>query len=154
MPSGQYPTALDEKDFIVPGGHAWTSNEGRRNLTDQQELAQWLGGVSVPSQILSNLLQDIKAAIIFHPTSYDGAVERAGIAMGFPVFSCASSQAVWSCSRGIVREHLLEARLCIARSPNNCGRVLLQTFAKLAQFDIACLVPARRGRRNLHPWPA
>ncbi len=50
-----FPPALNEKSFVVPGCGADTllSNDQRRNLTDQQETSQWLGGVMVPKQILS-----------------------------------------------------------------------------------------------------
>ena len=50
--------ALDEAQFVVPGQQDIASSaEGRRNLTDLQETAQWNGGVEFPRSILSALLQ-------------------------------------------------------------------------------------------------
>ncbi|CAE7252952.1 unnamed protein product [Symbiodinium sp. CCMP2592] len=99
------------RDFIVPGGNLWSSNEGRRNLTDQQELAQWLGGLSVPTQILSSLLSDSNKAVIFNPTAYDGTLEKAAIKLGYPVFSTASTTGPWKCAKDMVRDFLMEAWL-------------------------------------------
>ena len=53
---GSFPAALAEKSFVVPGGESMPTHEGRRNLTDQQETAQWLGGRQVPAAILQALL--------------------------------------------------------------------------------------------------
>ncbi len=55
--SGQ-PKAIQESQFVVPGVMTGvvSSAEGRRNYTDVQETAQWLGGQEVPSQILTDLL--------------------------------------------------------------------------------------------------
>ena len=117
LPASSFPVALEERDFIVPGGNVWTSNETRKNLTDQQELAQWLGGVSVPSKILSILLDKVAAAVIFNPTAYDGCLERAAVMMGFPCFSASSDPGAWKCSRDQLRDWLLEA--------NHSGGVLL-----------------------------
>lgn len=50
-----FPPAIQEKDFIVPGD-GFQSHDGRRNLTDLQETAQWLGGPAVAKAILSGLL--------------------------------------------------------------------------------------------------
>ncbi|CAE6950443.1 unnamed protein product [Symbiodinium sp. CCMP2592] len=109
LQQSQYPAALEERDFIVPGGNLWSSNEGRRNLTDQQELAQWLGGLSVPTQILSSLLSDSNKAVIFNPTAYDGTLEKAAIKLGYPVFSTASTTGPWKCAKDMVRDFLMEA---------------------------------------------
>ena len=53
----QFPSALNEKDFVVPGTGAESllSNDQRRNLTDHQETAQWCGGVMVPKNLLTAL---------------------------------------------------------------------------------------------------
>ena len=49
--------ALDEKEFIVPSNQGCMSSaEGRRNFTDVQETAQWLGGTEIPKAILEGLL--------------------------------------------------------------------------------------------------
>eukprot|EP00435_Cladocopium_sp_Y103_P054071 s74_g17.t1 len=47
-----FPPALNEKDFVIPGSGAETfqCNDARRNLTDQQETSQWCGGIMVPKQ--------------------------------------------------------------------------------------------------------
>ncbi len=54
LPSGGFPLALSEKEFIVPG-EAFTCNDTRRNYSDLQETAQWLGGAAVPKAILTAL---------------------------------------------------------------------------------------------------
>ena len=51
-----FPFAIQEKDFIIPGDSLLHSNDQRRNLTDFQETAQWLGGVGVPKAIFKSLL--------------------------------------------------------------------------------------------------
>jgi hypothetical protein len=49
--------ALDESEFIVPAtGFPVSSAEGRRNYTDVQETAQWLGGTEIPNAILQALM--------------------------------------------------------------------------------------------------
>lgn len=45
---------MPEKDFVIPG-EAFTCNDTRRNYSDLQETAQWLGGSSVPKAILGAL---------------------------------------------------------------------------------------------------
>ena len=48
--------AIQESEFVVPnGGAALSSHEGRRNFTDVQETAQWLGGCEIPAAILQAL---------------------------------------------------------------------------------------------------
>ena len=54
LPAGAFPSAVQEKDFIIPGD-ILHCNDSRRNFTDFQETSQWLGGISVPKSILSNL---------------------------------------------------------------------------------------------------
>ena len=58
--SGQ-PKAIQEQDFIVPGANsgAMSSAEGRRNYTDVQETAQWLGGIDLPLLVLKDLLSRV-----------------------------------------------------------------------------------------------
>ena len=52
------PRAIDESEFIIPGCNAIVSSaEGRRNYTDVQETAQWIGGLEIPKLILKDLLQ-------------------------------------------------------------------------------------------------
>ena len=49
--------AIDESSFVVPGlSTVASSAEGRRNFTDVQETAQWLGGEHIPQLILQDLL--------------------------------------------------------------------------------------------------
>ena len=50
------PKVLAEVDFIIPGASNVSSAEGRRNYTDCQETAQWLGGVEVPTFVLQDLI--------------------------------------------------------------------------------------------------
>lgn len=57
------PKAIQESQFVVPG--AVSSAEGRRNYTDVQETAQWLGGIDVPTQILKDLLNRALDSIMF-----------------------------------------------------------------------------------------
>ena len=61
LPAAQFPPALNEKDFVVPGSGADTflSHDQRRNLTDQQETGQWLGGLMVPKSLLSALFSSL-----------------------------------------------------------------------------------------------
>jgi len=63
---GHFPAALQERDFIVPGEQL-LSHDGRRNLTDLQETAQWLGGIPVAKSILMALLGNLEIfSISFH----------------------------------------------------------------------------------------
>ena len=57
------PKAIQESQFVVPG--CVSSAEGRRNYTDVQETAQWLGGPDVPAQILKDLLNRTLDSIMF-----------------------------------------------------------------------------------------
>lgn len=58
LPVSEFPPALAEKNFVIPGpgDESLLCGEARRNLTDQQETSQWLGGVGVPKAILNSLL--------------------------------------------------------------------------------------------------
>ena len=60
---GNFPAALQEREFVVPGEQL-LSHDGRRNLTDLQETAQWLGGVSVAKSILVALLGNLEQFVI------------------------------------------------------------------------------------------
>ena len=51
----EFPVAIQEKEFIVPGDPMLSHCE-RRNLTDYQETAQWLGGSAVARCVLKSLL--------------------------------------------------------------------------------------------------
>ncbi len=51
----QAPKVINETDFVVPGVSS-SAHEGRRNLTDPQETAQWMGGNEVPEMILKDLI--------------------------------------------------------------------------------------------------
>ena len=53
-----HPKAIQEQAFVVPGAGTGSisSAEGRRNYTDVQETAQWLGGVDFPLCVLKDLL--------------------------------------------------------------------------------------------------
>lgn len=57
-----FPKSLNERDFVVPGpgsGDSLLCNESRRNLTDQQETSQWVGGIMVPKQLLTALFSHL-----------------------------------------------------------------------------------------------
>ena len=49
------PRVLNENEFIVPGTGS-QAYEGRRNLTDAQETAQWMAGTEIPERILTDLI--------------------------------------------------------------------------------------------------
>ena len=49
------PTAIAESDFVAPSSTSITSHDTRKNFTDVQETAQWLGGVDVPTKLLESL---------------------------------------------------------------------------------------------------
>ena len=40
----------------MPGSGGVSSAEGRRNYTDLQETAQWLGGTEIPKAIIKDLM--------------------------------------------------------------------------------------------------
>ena len=51
------PKAIGESAFTVPSQRAFfTGNDCRRNLTDQQETAQWVTGEEVFTRLLESLL--------------------------------------------------------------------------------------------------
>ncbi|CAK9079028.1 unnamed protein product [Durusdinium trenchii] len=111
LASGTFPAALQEGDFIVPGD-TLHCNDSRRNYTDFQETSQWLGGPAVPKAILSNLCGEMKSGdgvVVVHPTCYDGAVELAGLQLGFAVAGSSSVEAHHKCAQDVVKTHLLKA---------------------------------------------
>jgi len=57
FPSGNpFPRALSENEFHVPSSRAHlTSNDSRRNLTDNQETSQWVSGEDIWSRVFSGL---------------------------------------------------------------------------------------------------
>ena len=53
----QIPSALPEQEFKVPSAKAHLGcQDGRKNLSDLQETAQWVAGESVASSLLKSLL--------------------------------------------------------------------------------------------------
>ena len=54
----EFPAAIPEKEFCVPGDSLLSHSE-RRNLTDLQETSQWLGGLAVPRSILKSLTSSL-----------------------------------------------------------------------------------------------
>eukprot|EP00435_Cladocopium_sp_Y103_P015413 s3816_g3.t1 len=84
-----FPSAIAEKDFVVPGD-VMLSHCERRNLTDLQETAQWLGGVK------NNF-----ATVLIHPTSYDGCVELAGLQHGMWVTGSSTGEASFKSSKDV-----------------------------------------------------
>ncbi|CAL1150712.1 unnamed protein product [Cladocopium goreaui] len=106
-----FPKALDEKSFVVPG-EAFLSHDTRRSLTDLQETAQWLGGQAVPQSILEALTGDRKnfhGAVVVHPTLYDGCVEMAGLRLGHLVLASSGQPLYHNSGKEIVKNHLVEA---------------------------------------------
>ncbi|CAK9005673.1 unnamed protein product [Durusdinium trenchii] len=109
--SESFPKALDERSFVVPG-EAFLSHDTRRSLTDLQETAQWLGGAAVCQSILESLTggrKNFHAAVVLHPTLYDGCVEIASVRAGFSVLSSSGQPTNHNCGKEIVKTHLLEA---------------------------------------------
>lgn len=51
---GDLPVAIPESEYLTPPA-GLLSNDQRKNFTDMQETAQWLGGVDVARKILSAL---------------------------------------------------------------------------------------------------
>ncbi|CAK9013014.1 Uncharacterized protein SCF082_LOCUS11746 [Durusdinium trenchii] len=106
-----FPEAIEEKNFIVPG-EMMTSNEARRNLSDVQETSQWLGGIHVPREVLVALQgteKFVKPTLVVHPSAYDGALELAAMHMGFGSFSYSTQEVHFKCSKEIVKNSLVEA---------------------------------------------
>ncbi|CAJ1431217.1 unnamed protein product [Effrenium voratum] len=110
-----FPFAIQEKDFIIPGDSLLHSNDQRRNLTDFQETAQWLGGVGVPKAIFKSLLGDDakgrtkQVVAVIHMTSYDGCAELACLQLGLPVMGSTPVEANFQCASNAVRNQLLQA---------------------------------------------
>ena len=72
-----FPKSLNEKDFVVPGpgsGESLLCNEARRNLTDQQETAQWVGGNMVPKQLLTALFSHLILRLSQPPTAINNFI--------------------------------------------------------------------------------
>eukprot|EP00434_Breviolum_minutum_P019611 symbB.v1.2.017298.t1/scaffold1343.1/size124258/7 len=87
------PKAIQESQFVVPG--AVSSAEGRRNYTDVQETAQWLGGVDRP-------------AIVVNGSLYDGMLEKACLKLGIPTISQTDKPAAFSTALALSKTHLIE----------------------------------------------
>lgn len=54
FPEGSLPEAIPESDYVCPSA-GLQSNDQRRNWTDYQETAQWLGGIDMPKKMLDAL---------------------------------------------------------------------------------------------------
>jgi len=48
------PEAIPESAYLCPSA-GMLSNDQRKNFTDMQETAQWLGGLDIPSKFLKAL---------------------------------------------------------------------------------------------------
>ena len=48
------PSAIPESEYVAPTTSI-TSNDNRKNWTDCQETAQWLGGLEIPTRLLESL---------------------------------------------------------------------------------------------------
>lgn len=70
---------------MVPGQNVVASSaEGRRNYTDAQETAQWLGGDHIPEQILSDLLNSHLLLLKYFGVQ-DVIAQRPVLCSGFPL---------------------------------------------------------------------
>ncbi len=49
------PNAIPESEYVAPMSQKLTSNDNRKNWSDTQETAQWLGGMDVPRRLLESL---------------------------------------------------------------------------------------------------
>ena len=49
------PCAIPESEYIAPMSQKFTSNDNRKNWSDIQEKAQWLGGCDIPRRLLESL---------------------------------------------------------------------------------------------------
>ena len=50
----ELPQAISESAFLAPSSNL-TSNDTRKNFTDMQETAQWLGGTDIPRKLLQSM---------------------------------------------------------------------------------------------------
>ena len=90
LPMGQFPKALDEKHFVVPG-EAYLCHDSRRSLTDLQETSQWLGGINVCKAMLDALT----GATVFKKTC-PPSLNWICILFGFePQVTARTSMGVW-----------------------------------------------------------
>ena len=100
------PKAIDEQDLCVPSQRGLAANTCRRNFTDAQETAQWLGGVEVPTRLLESLLTQGQKlnnkAVVVSTTSYDGQLELACWKMGIPCMSFTDSGTNQKYAAGVV----------------------------------------------------
>ncbi|CAJ1348206.1 unnamed protein product [Effrenium voratum] len=103
---GEPPKAIPEAQFVVPGGVAF-SNEARKNYTDLQETAQWLGGVHIPRSILSTLLGENRTALVVHGSLYDGCVEKVCLDMGLSSFSHTDDAKAFGTGTMLLKTHLM-----------------------------------------------
>ncbi|CAK9014066.1 Uncharacterized protein SCF082_LOCUS12189 [Durusdinium trenchii] len=107
----EFPSAIQEKDFTVPGD-AMLSHTERRNLTDFQETSQWLGGPAVPKAVLKALLSGVKnnfTTVVIHPTAYDGSLEIAALQSGHWTVGTSTTDIHYKAARDSVKNHLLQA---------------------------------------------
>lgn len=51
---GNLPEAIPESEYLCPSS-GLQSNDQRRNWTDMQETAQWVGGMDIPRKLLEHL---------------------------------------------------------------------------------------------------
>ena len=48
--------------------------------------------------------------VVVHPTSYDGAVELAGLQLGFSVAGTTAFETHYKCAQDVVKSHLLQVQ--------------------------------------------
>ena len=112
-----FPPALAEADFKVPTQGTFLTNSTRRNYTDAQETAQWLGGSAVLQAVLRNLMNNCAAGAsvakkmaVVHTTGYDAALEQACLALSLPVMTLCHEKMLHSYASTIISSGMLEAR--------------------------------------------
>ncbi|CAK9088579.1 Uncharacterized protein SCF082_LOCUS41831 [Durusdinium trenchii] len=111
--TSETPRAIEESEFVVPMASGVSSAEGRRNYTDLQETAQWLGGLEIPKCILKDLLsvgpgsEMLLPTVVVNGMLYDGCVERACLDLGLPCVSQTDKQVYFNTALTITKNRIL-----------------------------------------------
>ena len=84
-----------------------------------------------------------EGVVVVHPTAYDGAVELAGLQLGFSVSGTSAFDSHYKCAQDVVKSHLLQ----VQGSNNVCFKISnkLATHKKTyfrKRFTIGNPVPA------------
>eukprot|EP00435_Cladocopium_sp_Y103_P022300 s1179_g5.t1 len=91
LQSNNIPVGLAEADYVAPSP-GLSSHDQRKNWTDFQETAQWLGG---------------KVTVVYHSTSYDGCWEKAAVKLGCGVCAATADLGAHKLANKMVRSYLL-----------------------------------------------